>query len=120
MMGPGRLQAKKMGLEGLANMLSNLTGKPVIDQTELKGIYDFNLEYAPDSAEGGPMMLGGGPPPPGAGGGGGDGRGPALPESTGLNLYAALQKDLGLRLEAKKIPLENVIIDHIDKVPSEN
>ena len=119
MMGPGRLQAKKMGMEGLANMLSNVTGKPVIDQTELKGIYDFNLEYAPETAEG-PMMMGG-IPASASGGGGGEGRGPVPMEpGSGLNIYAAVQKDLGLRLEPKKLPLDNVFIDHMEKVPSEN
>jgi uncharacterized protein (TIGR03435 family) len=120
MMGPGRLQAKKMGVEGLANMLSNITGKPVIDQTELKGIYDFNLEYAPETGEGS-MMMGGIPASASPGAGGGEGRGAvAMEPGSGLNIYAAVQKDLGLKLEPKKLPLDNVIIDHMEKVPSEN
>ncbi len=109
---PGHFQAKKMGIEGLANMLANLTGKPVVDETGLKGSYDFTLDYAPETAEGFIAA----PPPPG----GGDGRGPAPSESTGLSIYAAIQQELGLRLEAKKVPLENVIIDHIEKLPIEN
>ncbi|MDR3698073.1 MAG: TIGR03435 family protein [Candidatus Sulfopaludibacter sp.] len=113
MMGPGHLQAKKMGIDGLANMLSNITGKPVIDQTELKGSYDFTLDYAPETGEGGPMMMA---PPPG----GGEGRGPMASEPAGLNIYAAVQQELGLKLEPKKLPVENIIIDGIGKVPSEN
>ncbi len=118
MMGRGHLQAKKMTVEGFATMLSNLVAKPVIDQTELTGIYDFTLDYAPETAEGGQMMRADGPPPGAAGGG--EGRGPGLPESSGMDIYSALQKQLGLRLEAKKVPLDNVIIDHIEKVPAEN
>jgi uncharacterized protein (TIGR03435 family) len=120
MMGPGHLEGKKMNVEGLANVLSNLTGKPVIDRTELKGIYDFTLDYAPESAEG-PMRMGGGMPPPPPGGTGGEGRGPTASEPTfGLTIEAALQKELGLKLEPRKLPLDNIIIDHIEKVPTEN
>ena len=115
---PGHFQAKAMAISGLVNMLANLTGKPVIDQTELKGNYDFSLDYAPESAEGIPMMAGGMPPP---GGGGADaGRGPVASEPTGLSIYAAVQQELGLRLEPKKLPLDNIIIDRIEKVPTEN
>ena len=98
-------------------MLANLTGRPVIDQTELKGSYDITLDYAPETAEG--LMMPGGPPPPG-GPGGGEGRGPMAPDSSALSLPAAVQQELGLKLEAKKLPIENIIIDGIEKVPSEN
>jgi uncharacterized protein (TIGR03435 family) len=67
-MGRGHLEAKRMKVDGLANMLSNLAGKPVVDQTELKGIYDFKLDFAPDSVEGS-FLIGGPPPPPPPGGG---------------------------------------------------
>ncbi|SPE26965.1 conserved exported hypothetical protein [Candidatus Sulfopaludibacter sp. SbA3] len=120
MMRPGHLQAKRIGVEGLANLLSNITGKPVIDQTELKGIYDFTLDYAPDTAEGGPMMMGGMPPPPPGAGGGEGGRMPMASEPTGMTIYAAVQQTLGLKLEAKKLPLDNVVIDRIERVPTEN
>jgi uncharacterized protein (TIGR03435 family) len=115
---PGHMQAKKMGIEGLANSLAALIGRPVIDQTELKGIYDFALDYDPASADGLAMAGGMPPPPPG---GGGEGRGPVASEpSSSLPIFAAVQQQLGLRLEARKLPLDNVIIDHIEKVPTEN
>ncbi|HWC98057.1 MAG TPA: TIGR03435 family protein [Candidatus Sulfopaludibacter sp.] len=113
---PGHLEAKHNSIDSLANMLSNLVGKPVIDQTGLKGIYDFTLEYAPDSVEGGPQFAGGGPPP---GAPGGEGRAPAAADP-GATVYAAVQQQLGLKLESKKLPLDNVVIDHIEKVPTEN
>lgn len=118
MSGLGHLQAKKMAIDGLANMLSNLTGKPVIDQTELKGSYDFTLDYDPASVSG-PMMMGGMPPPPGEGGEGGRGPGASEPSSS-PDIYAAVQQELGLKLESRKLPLDNVIVDHIEKVPIEN
>lgn len=119
-MARGHLQAKRTSIEGLAAMLSNMVGKPVIDQTELKGIYDFTLDYAPDSVAGGPVMMGGGPPPPPPGAGG-EVRGPVASEpSSALDIFAAVQQELGFKLEAKKLPLDNVIVDHIDRVPTEN
>jgi uncharacterized protein (TIGR03435 family) len=35
-------------------------------------------------------------------------------------LQAALPKQLGLRLEARKMPIEMLVIDHIEKAPTEN
>jgi uncharacterized protein (TIGR03435 family) len=63
----------------------------VIDKTGLTGRYDFNLEYA---------------------GLGDDAGGPGI--------VTALEKQLGLKLEKSKAPLDVIVIDHIDKVPVEN
>ena len=113
---PGHFEAKKTNMDSLANMLSNLTGKPVIDETGLKGIYDLTLDFAPESAEG-PMMMG---PPPG-GGGGGEVRMPSASDTgSGATIYSAVQQQLGLKLEAKKLPLDHVVIDRIEKIPTEN
>jgi uncharacterized protein (TIGR03435 family) len=108
MMMPGHLQGKKTGMDALANTLANLMGEPVVDQTGLKGEYDITLDFDPASAGG---MMGPMGPPPG-GGGASDSNAPSLP--------AAVQQELGLKLEPKKLPLENIIIDSIEKVPSEN
>ena len=109
---PGHIDAKRMSMEGLAGSLANLTGKPVVDETGLKGMYDFSLDYAPESAEGMMMM---GPPP------GGEGHMPSTTDSSsGATIYSAVQQQLGLKLEAKKVPLENVVIDRIEKIPTEN
>jgi uncharacterized protein (TIGR03435 family) len=41
-------------------------------------------------------------------------------DSTAPSIFAAVQEQLGLRLEALKGPLDVVVIDHADKVPAEN
>jgi uncharacterized protein (TIGR03435 family) len=105
-------------MEGLAAKLSNGLDRPVIDQTGLKGKYDFKLRYDPSSMSGGR----GGPkdaldPAPA----GGD---PANPISPGGDLppsvFNALQEQLGLKLEAKKGPVDLLVIDHVLKTPTKN
>jgi uncharacterized protein (TIGR03435 family) len=46
--GPGRVQGHVMNMASLANMLAALLGRPVVDQTGLKGIYDFDLDFTPN------------------------------------------------------------------------
>jgi len=114
----GHMEAVNMSMSGLANYLSNMTGRPVLDMTELKGNYDFTLEV--DPGEGMPMMKMGMRPGGGEGGPGaqGDG-GPAPSSSPGGSVFSAVQK-LGLKLEGRKAPLEVIVIEHADKTPTEN
>lgn len=106
----------------LCTMISNLTDRPVTDLTELKGTYSFDLEWAPDGNErmgkvgAGMAMAQASMPPPAAGGQPG-------PESAAdplPTLAQALQANYGLKLEAKKAPADFIIIDHAEKVPTEN
>ena len=119
MMTNGRMQmmTKKQSLQRLADMLANQLGRPVIDKTSLTGEYDYTLEFSPEGLSSGPL---GGilppPPPPGAG------APPAgnLSDQEPPSLLTAVQEQLGLKLEAKKGPLDLLVIDHADKTPVEN
>jgi uncharacterized protein (TIGR03435 family) len=42
------------------------------------------------------------------------------PADSGPSIFAATQEQLGLKLESKKIPVDTMIIDHIERTPSEN
>jgi len=103
----------------LAGMVGNQLDKPVIDKTGLTGKYDFVLEFAPDQSRfrappGIVPSLGpvpGGPAP-------GDAANPTDP--SGLTIVGALQQQLGLRLVSTKAPLDTLVIDHAEKVPTEN
>jgi uncharacterized protein (TIGR03435 family) len=117
--GPGgraRLQAMGQTMDEFINMLSNHLDRPVTDGTGLKGKYDFRLSFAMDMAMGRGMMMGPMPPPPGDGG-----PAAAAPDGDpGPTLFTALQEQLGLRLEAKRGPVEILVIDRMEKTPTEN
>jgi uncharacterized protein (TIGR03435 family) len=149
MPGRARLTATAQTMQDFANRLSMQLNRPVVDNTGSTAKYDFVLTYAPDPNEGlgrggpgpgGPMIAlapgpgagaGAGPGPGQAAGGGtgaapGPGRGAnddnlALPEGeTPQPLLGALQSQLGLKLEPKKGGVDIIIIDKIEKTPTEN
>jgi uncharacterized protein (TIGR03435 family) len=74
--------------------------RPVLDRTGLTARYDFNLEFAPDESLFGGALKGTG-----------DGARPGL--------FAAVQEQLGLKLEATRGPVDAIVVDRIDR-PSEN
>jgi uncharacterized protein (TIGR03435 family) len=68
---------------------------------------------------GGPGVVAGpGPGGPGAAGPGAVSSATASDPSGG-GIFAALQK-LGLKLEPRKAPMETIVIDHLEKTPTEN
>jgi uncharacterized protein (TIGR03435 family) len=110
-MGRGQLNAVGFPIEEFAKSLSNMTGRPIVDRTGLKGRFDFTLEWTPDP--GAPMGPGGAiGPPPGA-------PQPPPADPSGPSLFTAIQEQLGLRLESTKSTVEVLVIDKIEK-PSAN
>jgi uncharacterized protein (TIGR03435 family) len=125
MMGPkGRHLTGKATMAQLADMLSNMSDRPVIDMTDVKGSFEIDLEFTSDfNPEG--MRMGMQGPPPGGGGGPGPGGpgGEARQHDESADaptLYTAIQEKLGLKLDARKGPVDLYIIDHAEKVPTEN
>jgi uncharacterized protein (TIGR03435 family) len=92
--GRARISGYHADLSKLADFLSNQLGRPVLDQSGIAGSFDFTVYYRPENAV----------------------------EDTGpyLGIFDALREQLGLRLEARKAPVEVLVIDHIEKVPSGN
>jgi uncharacterized protein (TIGR03435 family) len=72
--------------------------KPVVDQTGLKGRYDFNLKWAPDDSQ-----FGGHVPPPSDA--------PDAPPS----LFVAVQEQIGLKIESTKAMVDVMVVDHVEK-----
>jgi uncharacterized protein (TIGR03435 family) len=100
------LFGRNTGLNGVANGLqSNILDKPVVDQTGLRGRYDFQLRFSPD-----PIQLAnfGGLEP-------GNGADPNPPP----DIFTAFEQQLGLKLQATKAFVNVMVIDRIER-PSPN
>lgn len=111
-----RLVGQKATLQDLAGRLSNELSKPVTDETGLTKKYDFTLTYSHEGFNG-PMGM----PPPPPGGGAGNPENVYKPEGAPPpDLFHAMQSQLGLRLESKKGPVEQIVIDRMEKTPIEN
>jgi uncharacterized protein (TIGR03435 family) len=87
--GNGRAEFRHCALEYIADILAHIVGHPVVDQSGIAGAFDVKLEWAPDGST--------------------DGR---------PSIFAALQ-DVGLKLEGKKVPVDLIVIDRMEK-PTEN
>jgi uncharacterized protein (TIGR03435 family) len=92
--GKSRLQTDDAPLAQLARYLSSYLGAPVRDDTGLEGKYDIGLFWVS--------------------------RDSGWETDSGPDLFAALQEQLGLKLEKKKGPVEILAIDHAEKVPTGN
>jgi uncharacterized protein (TIGR03435 family) len=107
--GPGRIVSPRMPMAVLANLLSRFERNIFIDLTDLKGFFSINLQWTPDSMrslaprDGGPILVNGQTFDP---------NGPSLP--------TALQEQLGLRLESRRDPIDTIVVDSAEKIPTEN
>jgi uncharacterized protein (TIGR03435 family) len=96
------LQGRNQTMKYLAFVLSRSMDRGVIDETGLPARYDVNLRYMPDGVH--PRR------PDGA----------EVPFSSDCSdIFSALPKQLGLKLEAAKIPVEFLVVEHVQK-PTEN
>jgi uncharacterized protein (TIGR03435 family) len=103
--GKARMYEPEATMERLAGLLAGQLAKPVADLTGLKGKYDISLYWNSDTT----FRLAA----PGA-------TASTTEIDSGPTLMQALQDQLGLRLESKKGPVDFVVVDHAEKVPSEN
>jgi uncharacterized protein (TIGR03435 family) len=99
-----RIPGRNASMERLAAVLQvAVLDRPVVDQTGLTGIYDFDLKWLPDEfqfdGQGGKGMWRGDPNDP--------------------DIFSAIEQQLGLRLESRKIAMEVLVIDHAEK-PGQN
>jgi len=105
--GPGSIAVRNSTMSDFAGFLqSRILDRPVVDQTGLTDRYDFQLKWTPDVNQ---SPQPGQPPPPAA----------IDAADAPPDLFAALQQQLGLKLESTKAPVEVAVIDKVEK-PSEN
>jgi uncharacterized protein (TIGR03435 family) len=88
---------------------------PVVDATGIEGNYDITINFSAAGAlnGGGRGVAAAGPGPPG-------GEGAAAEPSGAISLFEALEKQLGLKLEARKVTASVLVIDHVEETPTEN
>ena len=104
----GNVAASAQTMAQLVTTLSDWVGRPVIDKTGLTGLYDFTLKFAPEGVRAlGPLgptltLLQGQVQAP-----------PADPNAPSLE--AALQEQLGLKLEPGRGQVEVVVIDRLER-----
>lgn len=114
-----RLESSGTTMNTLAEMLSvGIVERPVVNMTGLPGAYeialDISQEEAMRAARAAASFL-----PVGRGGNGGGTSDVAASEPSSVSIFSSIQ-NLGLRLESRKLPLDVLVIDHIEKVPTEN
>jgi uncharacterized protein (TIGR03435 family) len=109
--GESEIRDEGATMAAVAQQLSQQLSRTVLDQTGLKGMYDFTLRFSHDQSP--PAMFkGSGDSSPGTGNA-------PPPESSVPSIFTAIQEQLGLKLEPTKGPVEILVIGHIEK-PSEN
>jgi uncharacterized protein (TIGR03435 family) len=90
----GKLVGQGVPVGELVALLSQKLGRTVLDETGLIGNYDFTLQWTAAQNQG-------------------------ASESSTSSILAAVQEQLGLRLESKESPAEVLVVDNAEK-PSEN
>jgi uncharacterized protein (TIGR03435 family) len=88
----GRLDAANAPVSDMAMMLGAPLGQAVVDETGIKGNYDMTLKFAEmDATDSG------------------------LP-----SIFTAVEEQLGLKLVGQMVTVQTFVIDHVDRVPTEN
>ena len=88
------IDAHKMTIRALAAFVEGELQRPVVDKTGLEGDYDFKLEWTEEAR----------PAAPGE-----------LPDVEKPSLFAAVEEQLGLKLELHPGPVQVFVIDHAEK-----
>jgi uncharacterized protein (TIGR03435 family) len=91
-----KIDIKNTDMDSFAQILARKMDLPVVNNTELKGLFNFTLHWTLDTAA------------------------PSKHEAEDdVSLFTALQEQLGLRLRSAKAPVSVLVIDHVEK-PSAN
>ncbi|HEY1760672.1 MAG TPA: M56 family metallopeptidase [Bryobacteraceae bacterium] len=89
------VSCRNVTMEAFARHLYASAGKPVADSTGLKGAWSFDLEMTWRTES-------------------------AAPGSGAISVFDALDKQLGLKLEAKTVPVPVIVVDSVNEKPSPN
>ena len=85
----------------LATYLTSAVGFPVVDETGISGSYDVDFTYLPTDEESGAALN-------------------STAETDLLPIPLALKRATGLTLTPRRVPVETIVIDSVDRIPTEN
>jgi uncharacterized protein (TIGR03435 family) len=100
---PGLIEGTRVSIAELAGVFARMLGRLVVDETALSAAYEVKVEWTPDqtSAAVTPDQQRDAPEP-------------------GQSLFTAVNDQLGLRLQTRKVPVDVVVVDRMEKTPTEN
>jgi uncharacterized protein (TIGR03435 family) len=102
--GPGLLNGTNMSMSDFAGALGEVLGRPVVDATHLSGGFDYKLMWRPDNdAEAAEEKRHG-----------------VDVDNLPSSVSPALREQLGLRLQSAKVPSNVIVVDNINRQPTEN
>ncbi len=93
----GSVKFTKQPISRFTFMLTRRLDKPTLDETGLKGLYDFTIDLSGLGFNGNPPQ-----------------------DTSAPSVFTTVPENLGLRLEAAKRPVEILVVDHAEKVPTAN
>jgi uncharacterized protein (TIGR03435 family) len=122
--GQMQMEFSKMTMAQFAETLTPLVDKPVLDMTDLQGTYQASLSLSMAdllavAAKSGALPAGAIPNNPFGARGAAPGQGPQAADPTSNAVFTSIQQ-LGLRLEPRKAPVEVIVVDQVEKRPTEN
>jgi uncharacterized protein (TIGR03435 family) len=100
---PASIEAQGTTLDDFSRMLFAILGRPVFNKTGIAGRFDIRIEFEREGTGFSPLR----PTEPA------DGSSPASDPT--YSIFAAIQEELGLKLEQAKGPVETFVIDHIER-----
>jgi uncharacterized protein (TIGR03435 family) len=93
----GKMLRQRTTIGDFASALAYVLRQPVVDETHMEGRYNVALSYAPER--------GSDPPPAG---------------DDGPSIFTAIEEQLGLKLQPRKVPVDIFVVDRCEKMPTEN
>jgi uncharacterized protein (TIGR03435 family) len=93
--GRGLIDAANISMDAFAQVLSRQMDLPVVNHTNLEGVFNLKLQWTPESVQLSKAAAGG--------------------TAEGPSIFTAIQEQLGLRLRAEKAPVEVLVIDHAER-----
>lgn len=93
-----KVEVVSVSMKQVADLLGRRLNSTVIDRTGADGFYSFKIQWTLDPSTSGPV-------------------------DRSADEFAAIQDaiaPLGLRLKAQKVPVQVIVVDHLEKTPTEN